>query len=779
MKKIFNISSLLLLCVAFMLPVLTSCENDDFDTQQYKGGVSLNVWGPSPVMRGGELRFLGSGMDQINSISIPGTADITDIRVISPEEIRITVPQDAEPGKLVLHHAGGDITTLTMLSFTEPIVIESMLPTPVKPGQALIIKGDYLNLISRVTFSYDESIFNKENYPDGIYVDEDDFITHKRDELSFIVPEEAKSGILEFSDGAEPIPNVIKSEEELQIALPAVENVISLDKKKPGDIIVIKGTNLDLVHKVEVPGAGEVDFLFSTPDNSEIEFRLPANTEDGTVVMIPASGVKVAAATIGVALPEEVVAEPADNIWADDVIKFKGVNMELVTDITFPGVADAVEPETKSPTELTVKVPAGTQSGDVMLNTGSGVSVPVAVKTLQPENVAYNPAPGALAGDLTVSGKNLQNVAKIIFAGSTEVDVKDATAISFAIKVPATLQAGSNTVTLLLTNGESVEAPAIELTAPECAYATQLPAEDAEINAGETFTLPIANESLLTEVQVNGTKTQHILQGTNLIILVPDNVGTTAQVTLVSSNGSISYDIAFIPATHVENVIFNDVVEIDWNGDEHKVRLYKDSFKDVPAGAKIVFHTNTTSSDPQIQINDANWAKLHDDEVLHFAEGTTLYEFELTADLLNRILTTEDGWSETGMIVQGTGFVLSKIHIEWERSLETVVFQGEYPLAWGPHLYLEPELFKGVKPGAILRAYFAENKSGYQMQLNHNNWVSFGSMAEWNEPKNLLTFELTAEIIEGILNPPSTDNTAGLIIQGDGNTLLKLTWENQ
>ena len=136
--------------MAFMLPALTSCENDDFDTQQYKGGVSLNVWGPSPVMRGGELRFLGSGMDQINSISIPGTSDITDIRVISSEEIRITVPQDAEPGKLVLHHAGGDITTLTMLSYTEPIVIESMLPSPVKPGATLTIKGDYLNLISRV-----------------------------------------------------------------------------------------------------------------------------------------------------------------------------------------------------------------------------------------------------------------------------------------------------------------------------------------------------------------------------------------------------------------------------------------------------------------------------------------------------------------------------------------------------------------------------------------------------------------------------------------------------
>lgn len=781
MKKIFNLSSLLLLCMAFMLPALTSCENDDFDTQQYKGGVSLNVWGPSPVMRGGELRFLGSGMDQINSISIPGTSDITDIRVISPEEIRITVPQDAEPGKLVLHHAGGDITTLTMLSYTEPIVIESMLPSPVKPGETVTIKGDYLNLISRVTFAYDESILDKENYPDGIYVDKADFISQKRNELSLTVPAEAKSGVLEFSDGAEPIPNVIKSEEELQVVLPAVSNVVSLDNKKPGETVTIKGNDLDLVKSVEVPGAGEVEFTYDAA-NSEISFSLPANTENGTVVMIPASGVKVAAATIGVALPEEVVAEPADNIWAEDVIKFKGINMELVTNVTFPGVADAVEPATKSATEITVKVPAGTQSGDVILNTGSGMSVAVAVKTLQPENVTYNPAPAALAGQLTVNGKNLHNVVKIIFAGSAAVEVKTPSATSFSISVPATLQAGSNTVTLELSNGEQIETPAIELTAPECAYATELPAEDAEINAGETFTLPIANESLLTEVQINGAKTQHILQGTNLIILVPDNVGSTAQVTLVSSNGSITYEMAFIPATHVENVIMNEVRDLgSWTGegDGGAFRLYKESFKDVPAGAKLVFHVNSYAY-TQIQINDANWGQM---AMLQPDQSETLVAYELTTDVLDRILTTNDGWSETAIVIQGEGTVVSKVHIEWERSMETVIWEGNevvtgyggfQGLAWNSEL---TPMFQSWKAGQVLRAYYTLNgdddpKLKFGMGDGWN--MLPGSPAEYQEcvtSSGSLSITLTDADIDALVNK------GGLIIQANGIILTKITIE--
>ena len=36
----------------------TSClKGDDVDTNQYVGGISLNVFGPSPVARGGELRL--------------------------------------------------------------------------------------------------------------------------------------------------------------------------------------------------------------------------------------------------------------------------------------------------------------------------------------------------------------------------------------------------------------------------------------------------------------------------------------------------------------------------------------------------------------------------------------------------------------------------------------------------------------------------------------------------------------------------------------------------
>ena len=107
--------------VAASTVLTTSCSNDDYDTQQYIGGVNLNVWGPRPVARGGELRFLGSGMDQITAVVIPGSGEVSTINVVSSEEIRIVVPQDAEPGKVKLRHSGGEIESMTELSFLEPM----------------------------------------------------------------------------------------------------------------------------------------------------------------------------------------------------------------------------------------------------------------------------------------------------------------------------------------------------------------------------------------------------------------------------------------------------------------------------------------------------------------------------------------------------------------------------------------------------------------------------------------------------------------------------------
>ena len=291
---------ILTLCLAGLLLTgsgisFTSCQGDDVDTNQFTGGISLNVFGPCPVARGGELRFIGSGMNQVTAISIPGCADITDIQVISDREIRVTVPQEAEEGYVILKTPAGDIQTETKITYTEPISLESFSPTNVLPGETITITGDYLNLMQKVIFA------------DEVEVDYTDFIEHTRQRITLTVPEEAQSGLIILSDTAE-IPNQIYSEEELTVILPSVNNVSQLDNAKPGNTVEIQGQHLNLVKQVRTSNGSEAEFVVT---NDEIlRFEIPADATDGEMVMVPASGVEVPVANLTMAVPTDVQATP-------------------------------------------------------------------------------------------------------------------------------------------------------------------------------------------------------------------------------------------------------------------------------------------------------------------------------------------------------------------------------------------------------------------------------------------------------------------------------------
>lgn len=784
MKLYRKLTAILLMCGALAVSgTFTACndDDDDFGTQQYKGGVTLNVWGPRPVARGGELRFLGSGLDKITSITLPGSGDITDIKVISPNEIRITVPQDAQPGYVVLHYAKGEIKSLTQLTFTEPIALDGFTPSVVKPGETLTLTGDYLNLIKEIIFTEEVS------------VSEDDFITHTRKEITLAVPAEAKTGVIIISDGDPELPNYIYSEEELTVTLPTVESVLDLTGVKPGNEVTVKGENLDLVTKVVMPNGDEVEFTYND-ETGEITFVLPLNVSDGTIRIVPASGVEVAAATIGIALPEDVVADPATGIWAGDIIKFKGVNMEIVTEILFPGVEEAVKPESVAPTELSVVVPEGAQSGKAKVYVGSGAFVEVDVKTLCPEAVAYNPSPAALAGNLEVTGRNMQNVKAILF-GSTEVEVTSPTETGFTVVVPATISGGNTAISFILTNGETVEAPSLVLDAPKCCYATVLPGDDVELKGGETAVLTVENGDKLTGVKINGTPVQYILNNQTLIVQLPGMAGKNSTLTLVSVNGEISYTINVSPASHVGITIWSGMWDCgSWSGNQDLAWGGYD-WSQVPAGAIMTLYMTPTVGAGEwwcVSLRHGqDWGNLPAPIPGQYdtpADG--ILSVELTKEVLADIV------ANGGLIFTGQSYVLNRVTLEWDIPSEvTVPFNwsdvdmGDYSI----NLEGAPGsafLDAGIQLGQTMRLYCtptaAYNKAepGVHIQIFDGHWggLTFPEInggGQFNESTwgdmSLIEIKITPELYEKFTT--LTDWGYCIIFQGRNIIINKVTLE--
>lgn len=374
MNKIYKFSAWWMACLVLLSSLtFTACDTNDVDTNQYKGGISLNVFGPSPVLRGGELRFLGCGMDQVASVLIPGCDAITDIQLISAEEIRVIVPQTALPGYVTLMLRNGEsIVTKTQLTYSEPVSIESFSPESVRPGDVLTIKGEYLNLMHQVIFAENVIVSDEVIAEEETTEATSKFLKHTRNEIQVRVPEEAQSGKIILSDGAE-IPNRLYSEVELQVVLPSVAEVADYNNIKPGAIMTVTGENFDLVKEVRMENGETMLFTYSA-EQKALTFTIPRGAVNGPIYVVPASGVLVQVAEIKMATPEDVKAQETE-ITAGKELTLTGKNMDMIAAVLFPGVEKAVEPTSLSETEVKVVVPGEAQSGMIQLVLTSGETI--------------------------------------------------------------------------------------------------------------------------------------------------------------------------------------------------------------------------------------------------------------------------------------------------------------------------------------------------------------------------------------------------------------------
>lgn len=645
-----------LLAVSGMM--FTACD-DDLDTNQFQeGGVKLNVWGPCPVARGGELRFIGTGMDQVSAVMFPQEIEVTEITRVSSEEIRVTVPQEAVEGKLVLNTSQGKIETTTEITFLEPVSIDDFSPKSVKAGDELTITGEYLNLMHGVIFA------------DGVTVDESQFTSHSRNEIKVIVPAEAQTGRIGVTDlgiqkdgTVEDIPNEIYADVEelgeLTVTLPAVAQVLDVQNAKPGDVITVTGTDLDLVTTVLMPNDSIAQFTYA---DGALAITVRQDAIDGQVRILPASGVEVLAANLTMAVPTELSANPATGLREGDVITITGTNLDVVTNVTFPGMTEATELASQSVTELTVAMPAAAQSGDLMLNTAAGKSVVVAITTAKPENVTYAASSVGGGENLIINGQNLDLVASVTFTGGASVGdstfvAQSATQITLAVP---TAGAETGVVTLVMGNGESVEAPEVTITSPNCAY---LPSVPESFVQGTSVVLDIINGSHLTNVTINDAQSQFWFDETanTLSIKIPADLSETCTLKLISDNGEMEYEINIVA---LETTIWEGSFTLSWNALED-LSWGKYDFSTVKAGQKLIVYFTELADQTywQIRIAKGNgWAALADwstsiggGDILDLEAGATSYSYTLTENDVNELV------NEGGLILTGTNITITRV----------------------------------------------------------------------------------------------------------------------
>ena len=640
MKKISNIFAMLV--VALVGLSLTACsDGDDLSTDQYGNDISLQSFGPCPVLRGGTLYFYGTNLDQIESINLPGADPITAYEILQSgkqSKISIQVPAEkCEPGQIVLKtKKGGEITSVSPITYREDIEIKDFYVGDKESnkvgnvGDIVTIKGDYLNLMHGVVFVEKDT------------VKEEEFIAHDRYTIKVKIPVEARNGVITLTDMIKDGTS-LETKEELTINTP--EPTPIKDRNiKAGEVLSIKGSSFDQIASVKFEGATVNAADFKSQSATEITVAVPVKATDGTFYVVTKSGVEVPVGNIITVVPTQLVATP-NPVKNGGELTITGKDMDLITGIAFPNAKESKLNKIET-TKVTSTVPEDAQEGDITLSLDNGKTVTVAYKLVKSTVTACTPA-AITAGERTIiKGTDLDLVSSVTFPGDVEQTVTDfkGTANNIAVTVP-TACAGSG-FKLNLKNGITVniDGQLSIKAATDPAIASVTPGEAI---AGSKITITGKNFQNIQNLYIGSYKVNRYTSRTNteIVCQVPANAEVgTYKIVMEDPDGNKIEGPEFkvVPAekdiaelvTNMDNGKITYPFDFSWSSGSGKFYLTKEVFEKVKVkvGSKlIVYKDPTVKGQVQINKNETGWPTITTIADWNPSESKLEYVFDETA----------------------------------------------------------------------------------------------------------------------------------------------------
>ena len=668
MKKISKIFAMLV--VALVGLSLTACsDGDDLSTDQYGNEISLQSFGPCPVLRGGTLYLYGSNLDQIEEIDLPGADPITAYEILQSgkqSKISIQVPAEkCEPGQIVLKtKKGGEITSITPITYREDIEIKDFYVGDNESskvgnvGDVVTIKGDYLNLMHGVIFAGSDTIKEAE------------FVGHDRYTIQVKIPAEARTGVITLTDTSKDGAS-LETKEELTINTPEVTPIKDRNIKA-GEVLSIKGASFDQIASVKFEGATVDAADFKSQSAVEITVAVPAKATDGTFYVVTKSGIEVPVGNIITVVPTQLVATP-NPVKNGAELTITGKDMDLITGIAFPKAAESKLNKVET-TKVTSTVPEDAQEGDITLSLANGKTVTVAYTLVKPTVASCAPA-AITAGEKTIiKGTDLDLVKSITFPGDVEQTVDKfaaQNAQTIAVTVPSAC-AGTG-FKLNLKNGTMIEVKdALSIkAATDPAIASITPGEAI---AGSTITITGKNFQNIQNLYIGSYKVNRYTSRTNteIVCQVPATAEVgTYKIVMEDPDGNkiegpefkvvpAEKDIATI-TTNMDNSAIKYPYNFTWD-DSGRFRIMKaDLIKvGVKVGSKMLFYKEAGATG-QVQINNANWGGI--DTVADWNGDQNCVVKVFDAAMMEAVNSITDGWSDTAFILQGDMKNVTKIAI--------------------------------------------------------------------------------------------------------------------
>lgn len=740
MKNIFRYSILLALC---SLVGLVSCTREELSTDQFSDeAVVFGSFAPNPVVRGAELRIVGSNLDKIVEVQIPGSEPITEIEVVSSgriSEIRVITPaagaeDESVTGPVVLvDNAGNTYKSKVDLEFTEGIVLESFSPATAMPGDVVTVKGDYLYNVQQVVLN------------NGVYVTGDQITEKSRRELKFIVPSNAVTGPVTIGDVDENnnpdglIPNNVPSKDVLTIGDPTVK-VADRGMLKAGAEITVQGTYLDMIAKaafrVTTPAAEEggepavadtqVDFTLAE-DHKSVKVVLPATVVEGEVVLTSYAGKEFKAGAYTTVIPTEVAIAAETRYKAGLNAVVTGKDLDLVTGATLAGTALEFA---YADGKITFAIPAAAVDGTVVLALANGKTVETeAIELVKPTITEMTPLE-LYAGDenITVKGTDLD----LVVAASLGGRAAEFEYMNEEVIVKTALTSVSGKVALTLENGVVVEsADEVKVNYHSLVIVTEMPAMQ---HIGQEVVLKGSNFDLVENIFIGEEKvTQYSLRTPEEVrFLMPWMKAGMYNIQFHLFSGDVE-----TVATQIEvgleldiKTIWEGEAALNWSGMQDLAWGGYDWSTVKPGTVLTAYFTLAEADYWQVRFGNGSWASLPTGIEIAGGEGNipmtagaTYYAIKLTAADIDMLV------NQGGLVMTGANYTLTKLTLTSEISQEVTLWEGELIADdWGNQPYAlsdgGAELQQaGAQPGQVVYFYFEQiGADPWKVEIVEGHW---------------------------------------------------------
>lgn len=795
MNKIFKLAALLSACL-----MTFACAPEELSTDQYPDdAVNFAAFAPNPVARGGALRIVGSNLQRIVEVQIPGINPITDIEIVKEgheSEIRVIIPVDGpEVGKVtIVDLCGNEHVSLADITYSEPIIFDDFTPKDAMPGDVITIKGDYMNNIRAIQFA------------GGAVVTE--FPEQSRYQMKVVVPSEAITGKIIIADVDENnnpdglIPNLFYSEENLVIGEPDVK-AADRGVLKVGNQVTVTGEYLNMIKSVNFGGV-DADFTVAE-DGKSLTVALPATAVDGELVLVSFAGTEHNAGAYTTLVPSEIKIAPETRYKAGLNAVVTGNDLDLVTGATLAGTALEY---VYADGAITFPIPATAVDGAVTLTLANGKTVDTeAIELVKPVITAVAPLE-LYAGDepVIISGEDLDLVVSATLGGKPAEFKYDETTGQIEVATDATSVSGK--VAFTLANAVVVEsAEEVTMNYHSLVIVKSMPAAE---HIGAKVTLTGANFMLVENIYVGDAKVQTYYSRTDeeVSFVMPYNKVGSYNIYFDLLNGDREMVATPIEVLLEINYItgWEGNTTITW-GDGGRVYVPAAKFDGVKAGAKIRFYyTQKDQTWAQAQINYGDWSGL----VFPELSGNTLVptdiygwfsdgildrctEFTLTKEILDNIQAKKgdaEGQKNVGIIIQGSDLTFTKVEILQEISQEITIWEGEAdPQGYAVNLELggadnSDWRNANLQVGQTIKIYFnLTDPSAWSIQAFDAHWggqLKFSdavgtqfNQGNWDGSLGYVSF-VVDEAIQAALTS-SAGWGASFILQGSGLIYTMIT----